>query len=203
MRQALEKHEQWVAFVKGENAGERIDFTGMDLRDYDLSWAFLDRAILSAVNLSRSDLREINLFEAILDKANLYHANLKGANLSGANLQNARLEGANLQYANLTGADLSNAVIREADFSEANLTNCKMDGVEKFGRPGKLFGAKLDNIFWGDSIEILHCAKWDAESVAKSSRKEAKLLQDKALRADELVLKYDELISSHKEQKCL
>lgn len=92
----LAKHLAWL---QGEEGGERAD---------------LHRANLHGANLRKADLRGAdlcgaNLCEADLRGANLYGANLCGADLRGANLFGANLRGTNLREANLFGADLRGA----------------------------------------------------------------------------------------------
>ena len=63
IREILRKHELWL---KGEDSGERADFSLCDLLEADLRVA----------NLRRANLRETNL----------RGANLRGANLRGADI---------------------------------------------------------------------------------------------------------------------
>ena len=63
----------------------------------------------------RADLREANLSRAYLFKADLRGATLTGANLRGANLWRADLRGATLTGATLTGANLWRVDLRGAE----------------------------------------------------------------------------------------
>jgi hypothetical protein len=84
------------------------DLRGLDLRDWDLSWADLDGADLTDADLS-------------------------GARLLGASLRNARLDGvslrgADLRLADLTGVSLRGADLREADLSAAQVAPVAIEG---------------------------------------------------------------------------
>lgn len=79
-----------------------ILFLGADVKDLDLSRAYLRgvdlvRLNLSGVNFSGADLTRTNL-----GGTNLTMANLRGADLSGADLTAANLDGANVSWADLS-----------------------------------------------------------------------------------------------------
>ena len=69
----------------------------------------------------RADLREANLSRAYLFKANLWRADLRGATLTGANLRGANLWRADLRGATLTGANLRGTNLWRADLRGAEL----------------------------------------------------------------------------------
>jgi hypothetical protein len=71
---------------------------------------------------SIADLRNCNLTDAWLPNTNLTYANLTGANLTDAYLAGAYLTGADLTGANLTGANLYYADLRDANLTGADLT---------------------------------------------------------------------------------
>lgn len=73
------------------------------------------------------DLRNANLSYAYLLDANLFNADLSGANLERANLIHADLSGADLRNANLSGADLRHAWLSGANLSDADLTGAIID----------------------------------------------------------------------------
>jgi hypothetical protein len=91
-------------------------FSGIDLREVDLSrlqlfQADLSQANLFAANLAGADLRQVNLSQANLSRANLQNADLRGANLTGANLRRANLTGADIRHAQLQQAQLTGAMM--------------------------------------------------------------------------------------------
>ncbi|MEM7761743.1 MAG: pentapeptide repeat-containing protein [Cyanobacteria bacterium P01_A01_bin.40] len=90
----------------------RVNLSGVNLFQADLSSTDLIGANLSAANLSGS-----NLIGADLSDANLVNTNFSGADLSDANLVNTNFSGANL-----IGTSLNRAVLFFADFSGANLS---------------------------------------------------------------------------------
>lgn len=86
----------------------RRDFSGINLADVDLSYAYL---------------RGINLANACLTNANLVGVNLTSANLTGINLNNAKITSAYLGDADLRTADLSQANFSYSYLAETNLTS--------------------------------------------------------------------------------
>jgi uncharacterized protein YjbI with pentapeptide repeats len=110
---------------------EIIEGRRRNLREADLSEAYLYGA-----NLSEANLRKANL-----SKAYLYGANLIGANLRGANLRKAYLSEADLSNANLRGANLSEADLREANLSRAYLHGANLSKAYLYG--AYFYGANL------------------------------------------------------------
>ena len=81
----IAKHQKWL---RGEEGGERANFSNTDLSNLDLSRVNLSHANLSNANLSYANLSYANLSYANLSRVNLLYANLSHANLSHANLEN-------------------------------------------------------------------------------------------------------------------
>jgi hypothetical protein len=129
----------WIQWRK-DNPDVQPDFykanlPGMDLRQYDLSGANLNRANLSEVNLrstsiSGADLNGANLFQAILCGADLSKADLSGASLFGADCSLADLGGTNLSKADLRDVNFSGAILGGADLSEAFMMRAIFGGVD-------------------------------------------------------------------------
>ncbi len=161
---------EWNAWRK-EHPDTRLDLSGVDLIEADLSGADLSRvfllgadltkADLTGANLEGADLTEVdlaarnlakaNLTKARLIKANLYRANLTGAilkeaHLIGANLMNAILTGAHLEGTDLMGANLHGATLNEADLTKAYLMGANLSGANFTGailKEANLKGALL------------------------------------------------------------
>lgn len=109
----VSRHEQWIEAVLHPNkevSGGRANFTGADLRNFDLSGVDLRGAIMNEVNLEGCSLRKANLATALL---------------RGANLQNACFEEARLRR-----ADLSDSIVAGADFHKADLRRLIDNGVD-------------------------------------------------------------------------
>lgn len=144
------------------------DFSGVDLKNCDLSDAMLLNQDFSNANLSYSNLNkaflqnakliDANLYGANLRRANLRRAELKGAALNGAILREAYLQGAllqgahlivanlieaHLEEAHLEKADLEKADLREANLRGANLQGAILQGADLIG--AYLEGAHLEN----------------------------------------------------------
>ncbi|HIK28498.1 MAG: pentapeptide repeat-containing protein [Oscillatoriaceae bacterium SKW80] len=139
------------------------DLSGADLKQSNLSGAFLSHVIMnranfiganltkanlshvraSGANFSSTQLMQANLHQAILNNASLTGADLQQANFSNANLQAARLaqvkaSGASFQSANLTKSEWQKADLSGADFSGSNLQNADLSS-------SRLVGANLSN----------------------------------------------------------
>ena len=95
------------------NDGER-DFSGIELRDVDLSGIHLSYVIFHKAKLINVDLSKSNLSKADLSEADLTGSNLNDAELEAANLRNAILTNTNLSYPNLTDADVTGSNIEAA-----------------------------------------------------------------------------------------
>ncbi|MFD0034914.1 pentapeptide repeat-containing protein [Streptomyces sp. NPDC127172] len=101
-----------------------------DLSQTELSGANLLPPIVHKI--TRSHLEGANLSYADLERANLSLVDLEGANLQGADLSKADLRNANLEGANLMFADLSNAALLGVNLKGASLT-----GVRGYPPPGQ------------------------------------------------------------------
>ena len=102
--------------------GEIKNLSGEDLRNADLSCAYLIGADLRYADLRYADLSD---------------ANLRYADLSDANLKWADLRGVDLRYADLTEVDLSCADLRDADLRGADLSNADLSYAKyNFGTEG-------------------------------------------------------------------
>jgi uncharacterized protein YjbI with pentapeptide repeats/endonuclease YncB( thermonuclease family) len=123
-------------------------FTGIDLRNKDLSGAYI-----GGKHLSDADLRGVDLDNAVLSHSTLrntdFHgsatdlsnADLSFADLSGADLRSVRLNGADLTEANLRDARLAGAQLRDATLEGAHLEGADLRGADL--RSAVLLGAHL------------------------------------------------------------
>ena len=119
------------------------DFSGVDLKNCDLSDAMLLNQDFSNANLSYSNLNKAFLQNAKLIDANLYGANLRRANLWRANLRRAELKGAALngailreaylQGAHLEGVHLERAYLQGVHLEEAYLEKAHLEGAHLEG----------------------------------------------------------------------
>jgi len=129
-----------IAVEKNKQNLEGADLNRANLKETNLSKAYLMWADLSEVNLRGAylseanlmwaDLSEVNLRGAYLSEANLMWADLSEVNLSEANLREAYLRGANLRRANLNGADLWKTNLNEVDLREANYSISIMNQID-------------------------------------------------------------------------
>ena len=116
--ETLRLHKLWL---EDDPRGRQVvahqgAFGGGQLRDADLTDAYLMGA-----DLTGADLRGADLTDAHLNDACLINADLRGAYLTDANLTGACLMGADLTGACLMGADLTDAILTDADFTGADL----------------------------------------------------------------------------------
>ena len=126
--QLLEDHKRFMSFGA---PGVGSDFSGLDLRDYNLRgldlWGATMRGVdmrgmdLTETRLAVADMREADLTDACLEQADLTNANLRDACLIRANLQGADMMGANLRNANLSHAVLDGACLTAACLTDATL----------------------------------------------------------------------------------
>lgn len=100
---------------KSTPRGQRVNLSGADLSQRDLSSRYLGHA-----NLSGTILREAKCFMADFSWANLRDADFMNADLSGANLTHTDLRGANLNGVNFLAADLY-----KTNLIGANLLNAR------------------------------------------------------------------------------
>jgi uncharacterized protein YjbI with pentapeptide repeats len=109
---------------------------GIQLRDRDLTDAYLVGKDLRKANLVWSDLRGTNLSSATLTEAILVDVNLQKANLTRAHLNEARLSGADLRKARLFSTDF-----RHACFAAGELSGKRYEAADLRG--ARLAGADL------------------------------------------------------------
>ena len=107
-------HVKWLE--SDGKAGQRANFSRINLQGTNLARVNLQRA-----NLAGANLQWINSFGAELQGADLSGADLRESYLEEANLQGAILEGANLQLAYLAGANLQGSDLTRANLQQANL----------------------------------------------------------------------------------
>jgi len=137
LRQGVDVWNEW----RKEDISRKIDLSGADLRNRqlseinladadlsgaDLTGANLVRAYLVGANLNKADLRVADfdgatLVDAVLSEAYLRETDLRDSDLSYADLSHADMVGAYLVGANLYGANLSDADLYDTDLDDANL----------------------------------------------------------------------------------
>ena len=77
-----------------------FNFSGMDLRDANLSWSNLADAKFDDANLRGARIRGSNLSRASFRDADLTNVDFSFSNLTDADLTDARLDGVNLSFSN-------------------------------------------------------------------------------------------------------
>jgi uncharacterized protein YjbI with pentapeptide repeats len=125
LKRGVEEWNQW----RKENLKVEIKLKQANLREADLSGAYLIEADLSGADLSGAYLIEADFRVADLSGAYLIEADLSKADLSGADLSGAYLIKADLSKADLSGADLSGAELREASALNTNFTRANLTGA--------------------------------------------------------------------------
>ncbi len=135
---ALSARDVTVAFFKAGKEG-RVDFSGRNLRDLDLSGLDFHAARLAGSDLFGADLTNSNLRGVDLSDGNLNRTIVIRADFSGANLHNATFMrpsvSTTLDYEvaeapKFAGADMRNIRMTSkmvgADFRGANLTGARL-----------------------------------------------------------------------------
>ena len=117
-----------VKYKAGEKNLSKADFTGINMKGWDLSGRKLEEA-----NLSGQDLTSCNLSGISFWRANLAKANLSNLNLSGCLISYAYAEGANFTNTNLNGANLQNTNLQSVSFRNADLRGADLNGTLLFG----------------------------------------------------------------------
>jgi uncharacterized protein YjbI with pentapeptide repeats len=122
--------DEWNAWRKA-NPDIKIDLSGADLRDMNLTGANFSRANLAnakfvAVTLSRARFSDAILTNACLSGANLSETEIAWADLANAKLMEANFTNASLMGTNFTGANISYADFTNADVRESNFTNATL-----------------------------------------------------------------------------
>jgi uncharacterized protein YjbI with pentapeptide repeats len=143
--------EELLALIDAIVVPERLDLTGCDLSDIDLSQPSLEarsaadpdasrgkppywKSVISGgVKLHGVCLREAFLNRAQLQRAELDSADLRGAHLDQANLQDARMFAANLDGAFLMETDLRRAYLMGATFSNTTIHRASLQDAMLFG----------------------------------------------------------------------
>lgn len=153
--------------------GINQEFSIIDLRNVDLSGAFLEKANLESADLRGSSLRKAYLKHANLQHANLigadlgdayiveanfrearlFYASLRGANLFGANLEGAFLIGADLEEASLEEANLQDSYLLKANLKNTLLLKTRLENVKDLNADALLF-AKLCQTVLPGSLEL-------------------------------------------------
>jgi uncharacterized protein YjbI with pentapeptide repeats len=133
--QGSDEHEEPPTLVVATavEALSKLDATGVDLRDVDLTLMAADR-----VSLAMSDFRGARLYWAEFKAAKLGGGKFDAATCSKANFTNADLKGATFERCNLWGANFFGADLADADLRFAILTNADLRGAN-------LRGANLQN----------------------------------------------------------
>jgi uncharacterized protein YjbI with pentapeptide repeats len=98
---------------------------------------------LEEVDLSNAELKEIDLSYAVMDKAVLTGANLDNAILSEAKMSSIQMQNADLSSANLIGTNLQKAILIDSSFENADLSKADLRCAQLQG--AKLDKAKTDD----------------------------------------------------------
>lgn len=139
--------------------------TGMDVSDYDWSYAFsanLAYADLSFADLGEAQMVAVNMQHARLFGADLTSASVASSNLSQAFLGEATLRGATLRESDLTGAQLRESNCTSASFVGTVLCEADFDGTN-------LEGAQFDDATFSDSDGSRSAVNLTQEQIDKAS----------------------------------
>ncbi len=140
------KPANWTG--KGDSDAEAVSgaqMNGVDLREADLTNAFLVGALLNdahfeGADLLSADLRNAELVDAHLERADLLGARLDGVTAEHIHLANTDLHAAHLNGARLRAADLSGADLTGADLTDADIEYAQFGGATI--APDQLLNAK-------------------------------------------------------------
>ncbi|TFG37427.1 MAG: pentapeptide repeat-containing protein, partial [Candidatus Aminicenantes bacterium] len=113
-----EAKERYAAYISQLDAPS-LQYS--DLRNADLTSAFLPGADLRSARLQGAIFREARMQGASLNVANMDGAVFRRAEMQGAIFRKASMRGTNLSKANMQWANLFEAQLQAADFFEADL----------------------------------------------------------------------------------
>lgn len=125
-------------------ASSELVFTGLSLREIDLSGLNLMGADFTDADLSGANLTKSNLFKATLVRTNLVSTILVDTELTGANLTEANMEETNAERAGLGMAILHKARMFNIALAGATLTKADLTGADL--RHGKLVRARMREV---------------------------------------------------------
>ena len=128
-----------------------VNFSNLLIRAVTISKANLEKIDLRNTDLSHAYLSEANMKGALLQKARMHETFLMQANLEGAILSDTDLKKAFLRRANLNMARMSHAILDHTDlgYAEMNMANLRMSRC----RGSNFGGAKLRKAeFWGADL---------------------------------------------------
>ena len=95
----------------------------------DLSYCFLKKVRIKAVDLEKAELFRIDLSGSSLERTNFNGASMTESNLSDTHLRFSSMKGTRLGYANLENADLRDVDLEGADLYKANFHNANLRGA--------------------------------------------------------------------------
>jgi uncharacterized protein YjbI with pentapeptide repeats len=131
--------EEKAAWVAKKRALGRVDFTGANLSNLDLSHINFEGVSLGGANLSHSNLQWSNFsgvkcMLANFEGANLHLSDFTGALAINANFKGAKVTGAGFRSALLPFASFEDAYLNFSDFNKSvfygvNLKNAEVDGT--------------------------------------------------------------------------
>ena len=165
------------------------ELNSVDLREADLTSAFLANAVLNHAHLEDANLLSADLAHAQLIDSHLEGADLLGANLKGVQGRGVHLAGADLTLANLTGArlgsaDLSDATLTGATLSQADLTYADLRNAKVTADQLK-DAQHMELAYMSDDLEKSLRFDADHNAVVKASQDKEKI-DPKDAESDEL-----------------
>ena len=122
-----------------------VDLLEARLRDLDLRYASLSKALLGSSLLDRADFSAACLDGASLHGACLRRAHLISVSMGGANLTNALLHGADITSGHLTGVCLHGACLQGADLLVAHMHGADLRAA--FLQGARIAGTELQGAF--------------------------------------------------------
>lgn len=134
--QGADEHEEPPTLVAATavEALSKLDATGADLRNVDLTLMVADLASLSMTDfrgarLCWAEFKAAKLSRSKFDGANCAKANFTDSDLKGATFERCNLWGANFFGADLADTDLRYAILANADLRGANLRGANLQGA--------------------------------------------------------------------------
>lgn len=147
IEEQIDEFNQW----RMKNLTLKLDYTGADFSNKDISNAYLNGINFTECNFSNSIVNGTNFVQANLTNTDFESSDMSGALmmysiLKDSNLTKSQLSNTNFMWSDLQGVDLRGSILDKTIFVEANLTNAKTDELDK--SKAFLKFAKLEGTTW-------------------------------------------------------
>ena len=150
----LKSHKRWLDSYGKEGKRStlyKVDLTGAEINDYDLT-----KAVFAECDLSNAKLNNSDFTQATFNGVNLGNAKLVGAKLIGTKFRNADLTAADLGWCSIKNTDFRSAKLNRVNFTNAIISGSNFSGASLRGatiEKSQLIDSKTDDAVLPDNFE--------------------------------------------------